>query len=124
MLLLPTPWVIWVALLVLFNLILPWFFIAAVEAKVVLVAFMPAAFIQMAIFSRRGFVRLLGVGHFVWLPMIPWLWARLELAEPTTYFLYWMTVVIVLDSLSLLVDIVDVVRYLLGEREPTVTLPQ
>ena len=33
---------------------------------------------QTAIFASRGFVRLMGIGHIYWVPLIPWLWSRLE----------------------------------------------
>ena len=93
----------------------------APEGKVVLGAMVFGAFLQTAIFSVKGFVRLLGIGHIAWVPMVAWLWTRLELAPPTSLFRYWLLAVIVLASLSLLIDVADVIRYLRGERDPTVT---
>jgi len=29
---------------------------------------------QMLIFHRLGFIRLLGIGHIYWIPMLAWLW--------------------------------------------------
>ncbi len=122
MLLLPKPWVIWVGLLIAANLVAPLFFIGSLEAKVVVVAIMVGAITQMAIFRAKGFVRLLGLGHFPWVPMIPWLWTRLGQLEVNNPFAYWLVAVIVLDGLSLIIDATDVGRYIKGERAPQVTL--
>ncbi len=122
MLLLPKPWVVWVGLLIAANLVAPLFFIGSLEAKVVVVAIMVGAITQMAIFRAKGFVRLLGLGHFPWVPMIPWLWTRLGQLEVNNLFAYWLVAVIVLDGLSLIIDATDVVRYMKGERAPQLRL--
>ena len=122
MLLLPKPWVVWVGLLIAANLVAPLFFIGSLEAKVVVVAIMVGAITQMAIFRAKGFVRLLGLGHFPWVLMIPWLWTRLDQLEVNNPFAYWLVAVIVLDVLSLIIDVTDVARYIKGERAPQLTL--
>ncbi len=122
MLLLPKPWVVWVGLLIAANLVAPLFFIGSLEAKVVVVAIMVGAITQMAIFRAKGFVRLLGLGHFPWVLMIPWLWTRLGQLEVNNPFAYWLVAVIVLDGLSLIIDVTDVARYIKGERAPQLTL--
>ncbi len=122
MLLLPKPWVVWVGLLIAANLVAPLFFIGSLEAKVVVVAIMVGAITQMAIFRAKGFVRLLGLGHFPWVLMIPWLWTRLGQLEVNNLFAYWLVAVIVLDGLSLIIDVTDVARYMKGERAPQLTL--
>jgi len=115
----PGHWVAWVGLMALVNLVVPFFFLGTPEALVVLAILLAAAAVQMLIFRARGFVRLLGLGHFPWLLMIPWLISRIRLAPPESPFLYWLTVVVIVDSLSLVLDITDVLRYLRGERDPT-----
>ncbi len=114
---------IWIALLLAANMVAPLLFITRPEGQVVLGAAMVGAMIQMAIFARLGSVRLLGIGHIVWVPMLPWLWARLEQGEPATLFGYWLVAVVALDGLSLMVDTADVVRYLRGDRTPHLTVP-
>ncbi len=118
MLMLPKPWLVWVMLLMLANMIGPLFYLGTPEGKVVLAAFLLGAIAQTAIFSARGFVRLLGIGHIAWVPMVYWLWTRLDAAAPGSFFRYWLLTTIVLVSLSILIDATDVVRYLRGEREP------
>jgi uncharacterized membrane protein len=78
--------------------------------------------IMTAIFGAKGFVRLLGIGHIAWVPMIPWLWTRLDFTSFGSFFGYWLIAVIVLDSLSLIFDAVDILRYIRGERMPHLTL--
>ena len=118
MLTLPKPWVAWVMLLMAANMIVPLFYLGTPEGKVVLAAFLLGAIAQTAIFSARGFVRLLGIGHVAWVPMVYWLWTRLDTAAPGSLFRYWLLATIVLVSLSLVIDATDVIRYLRGEREP------
>ena len=114
----PKPWVAWIMLLVMANMVLPLLFIGTTEGKVVLGAFVLAIILQTAIFATKGFVRLLGIGHIAWVPMVYWLWTRLDLAPVGSLFRYWLLATIVLVSLALLIDATDVIRYLRGERKP------
>ena len=83
---LPKPWVAWVMLLVVVNVVISLFYLTTIEAQVVLGAALIGAIIQTAIFSTKGFVRLLGMGHVLWVPMVFWLWGRLDLAAPGSFF--------------------------------------
>ena len=115
------PWQVWMVLLVLVNLVLPFFFLEKPEAMVVLVGVIASMFIMMTLFARFGFVRLLGLGHIPWLFTVPWLWSRLDQTVESGPFYYWLVAVVVFDSISLVIDTVDVVRYWKGERTPTIT---
>ena len=122
MLLMPKPWVAWVGLLMAVNMVGPFFFMATLEAKVVLVTMMASAGLMMFIFAQKGFVRLLGLAHIFWIPLIFWLWARGNPGAPVTGFDHWILAVIVLNGLSLVIDAVDVIRYFKGDRAPVLTL--
>ena len=122
MLKLPKPWVAWVILLMMTNMILSLFYLGTSEGKVVLGAAVFGAILQTAIFSAKGFVRLLGIGHIAWVPMVYWLWTRLDLAPAGSLFRYWLLTTIVLVILSLLIDTTDVIRYLRGERKPYLSI--
>lgn len=118
------PWWLWVGLLIVVNGVLPWLFLGTIEARVVLVAFAIAALVMMSLFRRMGFVRLLGVGHIIpWVPMLWWLTPRLAAYPPDNPFGKWILAVIVFDGLSLVIDLIDVGRYLAGDRRPTYVLP-
>ena len=112
---------VWISLLLLANLLIPLVFITAVESQLVLAAFVAGALSQMAIFASCGFVRLLGIGHIFWVPLLPWLWTRLEGFPPAEPFFVWMTAVILLNGVSLAIDVSDVWRYVAGERAPHLT---
>ena len=118
----PMPWLVWLGLLLAVNVVGPIYFFEALEAKVVLVAFLASAGLMTAIFAAKGFVRLLGIGHIFWVPMVPWLWTRLDQVEPGDPFGYWITAVIILDGISLIIDAIDVLRYLKGDRQPYITV--
>ena len=70
------------------------------------------------IHSRLGFVRLLGIGHIFWIPMLVDFSIEPPDAgtEPALYF--WVVLLMVSNTLSLILDTVDGVRYWRGERQP------
>ncbi len=119
---LPMPWPVWLGFLVAVNVAGPIYFFEALEAKVVLGAFLAGAALMTAIFASKGFVRLLGIGHIAWVPMVPWLWARLDQVGPGDLLGYWMIAVMALNSLALIIDAIDVLRYVRGEREPYIAV--
>ena len=122
MMLLPKPWLAWMSLLVFANVLVPLYFIQTLEAKVVLAAMICGLLIMTALFGAQGFVRLLGIGHIAWVPMIPWLIMRFDNASFESFFGFWLAAIIVLNFLSLIIDGIDVMRYIRGEREPYLML--
>ena len=114
----PIPWQAWLGLLVAVNAAGPIYFFYALEAKIVLGAFLASVALMTAIFASKGFVRLLGLGHIFWVPMVPWLFARLDQVGPGNFLGYWMITVMAVNSLSLIIDAIDVFRYVRGERDP------
>ena len=71
-----------------------------------------------ALHTKLGYVRLVGIGHFVWLPMLIWLGFRLDNIPEGTLFKGWILTLIAMDTVSLLLDTIDLIRYLRGERAP------
>ena len=116
MLRMPKLWVAWVMLLLTVNMVVPIFFMETLEAQVVLATMIASAALMMYIFAQKGFVRLLGLGHVLWIPLILWLSTRVEITSLSTEFDQWLMAVIILDGLSLIIDTVDVIRYAKGER--------
>jgi len=62
-----SPWPLCVAMLMALNMAGLLFFIHTLEAKVVLGSTLAGAMLMMFIFSRYGFVRLMGLGHIFWI---------------------------------------------------------
>ncbi len=105
------------------NMIGPLFFLDRIEGQVVLIVFLLSAGLMMFLYAAKGFTRILGVGHILWLGLVPWLWSRLDLVQPDGWFFIWIVIVIALNGFSLIVDVIDVIRYARGERRPTVAGP-
>ena len=116
------PWPLWVALLMALNMIGPLFFIETPEAKAVLISTLAGAGLMKLLFYKYGFVRLLGVGHIFWVPVVIWLGSRFSEFSFESPFKIWLLSVLVFNSLSLILDAVDVVRYINGDRKPLVTI--
>ncbi len=122
MMILPILWRIWLGMLVAANIIVPLFFIHTLEAQVVSATAIAGLLIMSVIFSEKGYVRLLGIGHIAWLPMLFWLGTRLDHAPADSAFAYWLLAVIIVDSLSLIIDTIDILRYFKGDRTPVIAL--
>lgn len=75
---------VWLGLLVLVNLAIPVFFWHRSEARLILGAFAAAAVVMVVLTGLAGFTRLLGLGHFVWFPLLYYLWTRSELCPPAS----------------------------------------
>jgi len=116
----PQPWPLWMLLLVALNLVASLFFLGTPEAKVVLVGMIVSVTLMLTLFARFGYVRLFGIGHAPWLFTIPWLYFCLVEATTSGPFYYWLFAVVFFDSISLVIDTVDVARYWRGERQTTV----
>jgi hypothetical protein len=110
------PVKLWVGLMVIFNMVIPLFFLERLEAQVVLAAIMASMLLMTLITSTTGFTRLLGLGHIFWIPLLYFLWISLDQIPPDDGFGVWVRVLMVINGTSLVIDAVDVFRYLAGER--------
>lgn len=115
------PWWLWVGLLVLLNGVAPLFALDRIESVATLAVFMLGALALLTIHWFKGFVRLMGLGHAGWFALIPWLGWRLDAHDAHGLFATWLVAVMVVNALSLVIDVADVVRYLRGDRTPSVT---
>lgn len=118
---LPVPIRLWLGLLMMINMAVALFFITTPEGIVTILAAIAGVITMTMLFQAKGFVRLMGLGHIYWVPLVIWFWTRLELAPPGSLFRYWMWSIIVLNTISIVIDTIDIVRYIYGERAPYVT---
>ena len=116
----PVQWQLWQMLLVVANLIVPILFLDRLESQMVLVAIVVAAGLMTLLTALTGFTRLLGLGHIPWVPLVYFLWTRLDQIPADDLFGLWLRILMVLNCLSLAIDTVDTIRYVAGEREETV----
>ena len=117
---LPIRWQNWLLLLVTANLIVPLFYLHRLEAQVVIGTLMASMAFMTILTDLTGFTRLLGLGHIFWLPLLYFLWSRLGHIPTSDFFGIWIRAVIILNSISLIIDVSDVMRYIAGDRIETV----
>ncbi|MFQ5994462.1 MAG: hypothetical protein ACE5K1_05160 [Acidiferrobacterales bacterium] len=116
----PWPWQLWLLLLVLVNLFVPLFFLDHLEAQVTVAALVASMVLMTLLTALSGFTRLLGLGHIFWIPLLFFLYTRLDQIPSDDYFGIWVRTLMVLNIISLIIDAVDVSRYVAGDREETV----
>jgi hypothetical protein len=116
----PLPWKVWLSLLVAANVIVPLYYFQQLEAQIVLGTMAANVALMTFLTSRFGFTRVLGLGHIFWIPLLVFLLARLGNSPADDAYGTWLRVLIVLNCGSLMIDVVDVIRYLAGDREETV----
>ena len=114
------PWPLWVVLLMGLNMMGPLFFIHTLEAKAVLISTMAGGMFMMLLFSGYGSVRLLGLGHVFWIPLVIWLGLRIPEIGLDTPFGIWVALVLGFNILSLVMDTLDVSLYFMGDRKPLI----
>ena len=114
------PVKMWLLLLVAANGVAPLFFLDRVEAQVVLAAMVIGAMLMSLLTARFGFTRILGLGHILWIPLVGWLAFRLGQIPADDAFGMWIRGVMLLNTVSLVIDGVDVFRYAAGERKELV----
>ena len=111
---------VWLMLLVAVNLVVPLFFINRLEAQVVVLTFLASAMLMTLLTASSGFTRLLGLGHILWIPLLFFLWTGLDRILVDNPFGLWIRALMVVNAISLIIDTIDVTRYISGAREETV----
>ncbi len=109
-------WRLWIGALVLMNLISPLLFIDRSEARFVIAFFLAQGLLMYVLFELQGFTRLLGLAHFGWFGLIWFLWPHLPRFPADTPLGLWLRALLVLNAVSLAIDVMDVIRYARGER--------
>ncbi len=116
----PVHWQLWLMLLVIANVVAPLFFLGHLEAQLVLAAILASMMLMTALTGLSGFTRLLGLGHVFWIPLLAFLWTRLDQIPANDAFGIWIRLLMVLNAASLVIDASDVIRYVARDREETV----
>jgi hypothetical protein len=111
---------VWLTLLMAVNLLAPIIYIQRSEARIVLLTFLASFLVMVLITGASGFTRLLGLGHVLWVPLLFFLFSRLDSIPVGGSYSAWIRSVIALNSISLVLDLVDVVRFARGERSEVV----
>ncbi len=109
---------VWLGVLILLNGIVPLWFLDHLEAWVAMAALHGGFLVGVVLFQRYGLTRLLGLMHAPMIPLVIFLWIRLPDTPVETPFGLWLRAVIVLDSIALVFDMTDVIKYLAGDHKP------
>ena len=114
----------WVLLLVIVHLLATVFVVGRedgvrrvrAEPVAILGSFLVAAALMEWLFQHYGYVRLLGLAHLLgWTPVYGWVLLRRRRIGPETVHGRWIHAYLMIAGLSLIIDVVDVVRWLLGD---------
>lgn len=110
----PRLWCVWLVGINLACLL----FITHIEAQVVLAVTAIAVAGQTLIYRRIGFTRILGTTHILWLPMFAWMAMRIDTIMGEPSLAIWLVLLFATNLVSYVVDTVDAVRFVRGERAP------
>jgi hypothetical protein len=83
-------------------------------AKLIFVTFMISAMLMMALYSRFGFEKILGLGHVPWIPLLLYMLAQLPTADGA--FKSYLIILSICLVISLVFDVIDVWKYFAGRR--------
>jgi hypothetical protein len=117
---------VWVMLLVIANIAAIPFVLTKVEGAwklrkeclAIIASFVVAAILMDWMYNTFGYVRLLGMAHLVaWTPTFVYVLLRRKELGISTAFGKYVHFYLVVAGLSLGIDFLDVVRYLLGDGE-------
>ena len=86
------------------------------EPIAVLAGAVVATILMTWLYGQVGYVRLLGLAHLVgWTPVYLWILARRRAIDGGPLFVKWIHAYLIIASVSLVIDVIDVVRHLAGD---------
>jgi hypothetical protein len=104
---------LWMAWMVLLNLVVPLVFWRRLEGRVVTLVFLVNATIMTQLYAASGYGKHLGLAHVVWFPLLAWLVARRRrVAAVGGGFALWVVTLVITDAISLVLDTRDVLQAL------------
>ncbi|MFC1713356.1 hypothetical protein ACFL6S_06805 [Candidatus Poribacteria bacterium] len=112
---------LWVGWLGAVTMLCSTFFViltSRIEAVLILLASLFGAILMSIITEMKGFTRIMGLGHIAWILLVPYLLTRIKTADLSSVFGIWLVVAVVSMGISLVLDLIDVIRYLRGEKQP------
>lgn len=105
-------WVkLWMALMIVVNGILPFWFFEHLVAQITFLCILLAGPLAFYIVKAVGFNKFLGFMHAPWIPMVYLQAHTLITTEPTGMFATWLKASLIISVISLVFDIMDVMQY-------------
>jgi hypothetical protein len=106
-------WQAWIWIIAIVNLVAV-FFIKKRPAQLVLLTMVANGIIMNLLAAHFGFEKILGLGHFLWIFLLIYLYRRYEKISVKTLYGKWVRAFLVIISLTVAIDIIDVIRYFIG----------
>ncbi|MBX3120670.1 MAG: hypothetical protein R3B11_17875 [Nitrospira sp.] len=103
---------VWVSLWVLFLMLVNMASLAFWQetvAQLIFMNFLASAMLMMGLYARYGFTKILGLGHFPWIPLLAYVVITIPTAEAT--FKQYLLFLSVSMAVSLVLDTIDVWSY-------------
>lgn len=100
--------VLWVMLLMLVNMASLAFWSEQL-ARLIFITFMISSVLMMALYSRFGFTKILGLGHILWVPLLAYVLIRFP--EDSGHFRSYLAAWCFCTTISLAFDISDVWKH-------------
>lgn len=117
----PAPILAWVLWLMIVNTASLMFWHTR-YGRLVLMFWLANVLTMSALYWLVGYVRLLGLSHVIWwTPMLYMIWLQrqsLTRQQLGSTAFVWLMLLVISDAVSLVIDYVDVIRYLAGDRLP------
>ncbi|MCB1148885.1 MAG: hypothetical protein KDK48_01865 [Chlamydiia bacterium] len=99
------------ALLFIFNIVTPLFFLHKGDARLILAAGLASLVLTLFLYARFGKSRILALGHIFWVPLVYYLWRTLpDVIGSETYDL-WLLSVLMINSIALVFDCIALIRF-------------
>lgn len=114
---LPIGWQAFVMCQSIVNVFVPIYFRDTIQGQATLVAFAASMVIGYLVVAKTGFSRLIGLCHLPWIPLAIWIGLQMPSAPSDHPMFYWMIALMVINGFSIIVDVVDVMRFIGGDRE-------
>jgi hypothetical protein len=108
-------WVSWLVFLNLGAVVFAW---KHVEARWILGAMLANMVFMNMLFFYFDYTRILGLSHIIfWTPLLVYLWRRRKAVRLKSVYGVYLHVLFVSNLGSLVIDFIDVARYLLGDTQ-------
>lgn len=86
------------------------------EPVAILASFVLAGLFMAWLYNQVGYVRLLGLAHLLfWTPAYMWVLTRRRAIGAGSPFGKYVHVYLLIAGISLVIDLIDVIRYMLGD---------
>ena len=109
--------VIWIGCLIGVHVLAVPFAIKDWRPRIMIIVMILNGVFMSALFNAYGYTRILGLSHVIfWTPLLAYLWKSRKVHPERIWTGRFIRISMVVIFVSLLVDYVDVIRYVLGDR--------